>query len=169
MEEHWEDLLRDALLDRLKPMYNYLEPTPDLHAPPIPMINRKYLNRFAYKQFGTIDCGRGCPFSCSFCSIINVQGRKMRMRNPESIADAIKENYEKSGICFYFFTDDNFARNKKWREIFEAIIRLKETDGIVIEFIMQVDVLSYKIKDFISLAAAGRLHPGVYRHGEHQR
>ena len=152
VEEHWEALLRDALLDELKPMYNYLDPTPDLHAPPIPMINKKYLNRFAYKQFGTIDCGRGCPFSCSFCSIINVQGRKMRMRNPESIAHAIKENYERSQISFYFFTDDNFARNKKWREIFEAIIRLQETDGITIEFIMQVDVLSYKIKDFISLA-----------------
>ena len=152
VEEHWEALLRDALLDELKPMYNYLDPTPDLHAPPIPMINKKYLKRFAYKQFGTIDCGRGCPFSCSFCSIINVQGRKMRMRNPESIAHAIKENYERSQISFYFFTDDNFARNKKWREIFEAIIRLRETDGITIEFIMQVDVLSYKIKDFISLA-----------------
>ncbi len=152
VEEHWEGLLRDVLLDALRPIYNYLDPTPDLHAPPIPMINKKYLNRFAHKQFGTIDCGRGCPFSCSFCSIINVQGRKMRMRNPESIAQAIKENYERSQISFYFFTDDNFARNKKWREIFEAIIRLRETDGIVIEFIMQVDVLSYKIKDFVSLA-----------------
>ena len=152
VEEHWENLLRDVLLDELKPMYNYLDPTPDLDAPPIPMTHKKYLNRFAYKQFGTIDCGRGCPFSCSFCSIINVQGRKMRMRNPESIAKAIKENYEQSQISFYFFTDDNFARNKKWREIFEAIIRLRETDGITIEFIMQVDVLSYKIKDFVSLA-----------------
>jgi hypothetical protein len=76
----------------------------------------------------------------------------MRMRDPEAIAQAIKENYRQAGITFYFFTDDNFARNKKWREIFEAIIRLKETDGIAIEFIMQVDVLSYKIKDFIALA-----------------
>ena len=49
----------------------------------------------------------------------------MRMRDPEAIAQAIKENYRQSGITFYFFTDDNFARNKKWREIFEAIIRLQ--------------------------------------------
>ena len=55
-------------------------------------------------------------------------------------------------FCFYFFTDDNFARNKKWREIFEALIRLRKEEGIELEFIMQVDVLSYKIQDFISLA-----------------
>lgn len=152
VEAEWEHLLRDVLLGELKPLYNFLEPTPDLHTPPIPMIHKKYLRRFASKQFGTIDCGRGCPFSCSFCSIINVQGRKMRMRDPEAIAHAIKENYRQSGIVFYFFTDDNFARNKKWREIFAALIQLQETDGIHLEFIMQVDVLSYKIKDFISLA-----------------
>ena len=108
-------------LGELKPLYNFLEPTPDLSTPPIPMIHKQYLRRFVYKQFGTIDCGRGCPFSCSFCSIINVQGRKMRMRDPEAIAQAIKENYRQAGIMFYFFTDDNFARNKKWREILRPL------------------------------------------------
>lgn len=152
VEVEWEALLCDALLGQLQPIYNFLHDTPDLGAPPIPMVHSSYMKRFVYKQFGTIDCGRGCPFSCSFCTIINVQGRKMRMRSPEEIARAIKENYERSGISFYFFTDDNFARNKKWREIFEALIHLRETEGIAIEFIMQVDVLSYKIKDFISLA-----------------
>lgn len=153
IEAHWEDILRDALLDELKPIYNFLEDTPDLSTPPVPIANKKYLRRFVYKKFGTIDCGRGCPFSCSFCSIINVQGRKMRMRDPDAIAHAIKENYNNGGVTYYFFTDDNFARNKKWREIFEALIRLQDTDGIKIEFVMQVDTLSYKIKDFIDLAA----------------
>jgi hypothetical protein len=152
VETRWEGILRDIVLGELKPTYNFLEDTPDLSTPPIPMISKKYLKRFAHKQFGTIDCGRGCPFSCSFCTIINVQGRKMRMRSPQEIAQAIKENYYNSNIIFYFFTDDNFARNKYWRQIFEAIIELQESDGIYLEFIMQVDVLSYKIKDFISLA-----------------
>ncbi|MGQ4808259.1 hypothetical protein NKDENANG_01637 [Candidatus Entotheonellaceae bacterium PAL068K] len=153
VEEWWARLLGDALLGTLQPLYNFLEATPDLSTPPVPISHKSYLRRFAYKRFGTIDCGRGCPFSCSFCAIINVQGRKMRMRDPEGIAEIIKENYHKAGINFYFFTDDNFARNKKWREIFEVLIRLRQTDGIEIEFIMQVDTLSYKIKDFVSLAA----------------
>ncbi|HEY7490979.1 MAG TPA: radical SAM protein [Candidatus Tectomicrobia bacterium] len=152
VEAEWERVLREALLGELKPLYNFLEATPDLNPPPVPMPHQKYLQRFIYQQFGTIDCGRGCPFSCSFCSIINVQGRTMRMRDPAAIAQAVKENYRKSSIKFYFFTDDNFARNKKWREIFEALIRLRDTEGIAIEFTIQVDTLSYKIKDFISLA-----------------
>ena len=152
VENEWERLLRDALLGELQPLYNFLEDTPDLSTPPVPIVHKHYLKRFVHRQFGTIDCGRGCPFSCSFCSIINVQGRKMRMRDPVAIAEVIKDNYRKSGITFYFFTDDNFARNKKWREIFEALIHLRQTEGIAIEFLMQVDTLSYKIKDFISLA-----------------
>jgi radical SAM superfamily enzyme YgiQ (UPF0313 family) len=153
IEEHWEAILQDALLDELKPLYNFLEATPDLSTPPVPVTSKKYLKQFVYRQFGTIDCGRGCPFSCSFCSIINVQGRKMRMRDPEAIAQVVRENYKNAGVKFYFFTDDNFARNKKWREIFEALIRLQESDGIKLEFVMQVDTLSYKIKDFVGLAA----------------
>ena len=124
VEVEWENVLRDALLDQLQPVYNFLHDTPDLSTPPIPIVNSSYLKRFVHKEFGTIDCGRGCPFSCSFCTIINVQGRKMRMRSPEGIARVVKENYERAGINFYFFTDDNFARNKKWREIFEALIHL---------------------------------------------
>ena len=103
VEAEWEHLLRDVLLGELKPLYNFLEPTPDLSTPPIPMIHKKYLRRFVYQQFGTIDCGRGCPFSCSFCSIINVQGRKMRMRDPEAIAQAIKENYRQVWYYVLFF------------------------------------------------------------------
>ncbi|GIX47132.1 MAG: hypothetical protein KatS3mg131_1343 [Candidatus Tectimicrobiota bacterium] len=152
VETQWERLLRDALQGQLQPLYDFLDATPDLRTPPVPMIHKKYLRRFAYKQFGTIDCGRGCPFSCSFCSIINVQGRTMRMRDPAAIAQVIRDNYRRAGITFYFFTDDNFARNKRWRDIFTALIDLREREGIPVEFIMQVDTLSYKIKDFIPLA-----------------
>ena len=53
-------------------------------------------------------------------------------------------------MSFYFFTDDNFARKKLWRETFEAIIKLRE-EGIKISFMMQVD-LARKPKDFVSLA-----------------
>jgi hypothetical protein len=74
----------------------------------------------------------------------------MRERSPQRIADLIRSNYAK-GINFYFFTDDNFARKKLWRETFESIIKLRE-EGIKIEFMMQVD-LARKPKDFVTLAA----------------
>lgn len=152
VEEHWEEILRDAVEERLQPIYNYLAEMPDLQFKPIPKIHKKYLRKFLTPNFGTIDCGRGCPFNCSFCTIINVQGRKMRTRDPEALAQELRYNYYENKVTFYFFTDDNFARHKYWEEIFDALIKLRHEEGIKINFLMQVDVLSYKIKNFVSKA-----------------
>jgi hypothetical protein len=63
----------------------------------------------------------------------------------------MRRNYLEHGVSFYFFTDDNFARKKLWRETFEEIIKLRE-EGIRVSFMMQVD-LARKPKDFVALAA----------------
>lgn len=153
VEEHWHEILSDAWHGRLQPMYNFINDLPDLRQPALPLVNKKYLRQFAFPNFGTIDCGRGCPFNCSFCTIINVQGRKVRYRDTRLIADTLRRNHH-AGINFYFFTDDNFARNKNWEGIFDEIIRLRQEEGVAITFMMQVDVLSYKIKNFIAKAKA---------------
>jgi radical SAM superfamily enzyme YgiQ (UPF0313 family) len=152
IEETWGDLLCDAVDGHLKPLYDFIDNKPDLYTKPLPAIRRSYLRKFVAPNFGTLDCGRGCPFECTFCTIINVQGRKMRFRSAERIADAVRRNYREHGISFYFFTDDNFARNKNWEAIFDALIRLREEDQIPLQFMMQVDVLSWKIKNFIAKA-----------------
>jgi radical SAM superfamily enzyme YgiQ (UPF0313 family) len=152
VEETWGDILRDAWEDRLKPVYDFLDRKPDLYSQPVPIVDRKYLRRFITSNFGTIDCSRGCPFNCSFCTIINVQGREMRVRSPELLGETLRENYRKHHINFYFFTDDNFARNKCWREIFTMLIRLRENENIPIRFMIQVDTQSHKIPEFVSLA-----------------
>ena len=152
VEESWTDLLADAVYGKLAPLYDYAESKPDLGNAPIPLQGGPIMKRFVASKHGTIDCGRGCPFECSFCTIINVQGRKMRFRSPVLIAEAIRENYRRNGMTFYFFTDDNFARNQAWNEIFDALIDLRENEQIPVEFMMQVDVLSYKIKGFVEKA-----------------
>jgi radical SAM superfamily enzyme YgiQ (UPF0313 family) len=152
VEETWAGILKDALDGNLKPLYDFVDDKPDLYDKPIPLIDTRLLKRFMASNFGTIDCGRGCPFNCSFCTIINVQGRKMRVRSAECIATAIRENWHRSKVNFYFFTDDNFARNLHWEKIFDALIDLREKENIDLRFMMQVDVLSYKIKDFVEKA-----------------
>ncbi len=153
VEETWGDILRDAWGNCLKPIYDFLGCKPDLYRQPIPIIERKYLRRFITSNFGTIDCSRGCPFNCSFCSIINVQGREMRARSPELLAQTLRENYRTHHINFYFFTDDNFARNSCWHEIFSMLVKLREDEHIPIQFMIQVDTQSHRIPEFISLAA----------------
>jgi radical SAM superfamily enzyme YgiQ (UPF0313 family) len=154
VEGKWEMILADFLQGQLQPLYSFaqdLQNLVDIGTAPLPKTSPKTMKHFAHPAFGTADTSRGCPFACSFCTIINVQGRKMRERSPESITAMMRRNYMEHGVSFYFFTDDNFARKKLWRETFEEIIKLRE-EGIKISFMMQVD-LARKPKDFVSLAA----------------
>lgn len=152
VEAQWASLLKDAVAGHLQPLYNFTHEKPDLDDKPLPVIRKDYLRKFIASNFGTLDCGRGCPFACSFCTVINVQGRTMRFRSPERIAETVRHNYRAYGVSFYFFTDDNFARNKSWEAIFDALIRLREEEHIPIEFMIQADVLSWKIRNFVEKA-----------------
>ena len=154
VEGKWEGILTDFLHGQLKPLYSFaqdLQNLVDIEMAPLPQTSAKTMKHFAYPSFATADTSRGCPFACTFCTIINVQGRKMRERSPESIAAMMRRNYLSHGLSFYFFTDDNFARKKLWRETFEEIIKLRE-EGLDVSFMMQVD-LARKPKDFVELAA----------------
>ena len=154
VEGYWGRILADVLNGRPKPLYSFaqdLKSLVDIENAPLPVMSPKTMRHFARPSFGTVDTSRGCPFTCSFCTIINVQGRTMRERSPECIAELVRKNYLEHGIDFYFFTDDNFARKKLWRETFEAIIRLRD-EGITISYMMQVD-MARKHKDFVRLAA----------------
>src|SRR5262245_16403042 len=154
VEGKWEGILGDFLSGQLKPLYSFaqdLQNLVDIDEAPLPRTSSKTMRHFAYSSFATADTSRGCPFACTFCTIINVQGRKMRERSPESIAAMMRRNYLDHGLSFYFFTDDNFARKKLWRETFQEIIKVRE-DGMDVSFMMQVD-LAKKPKDFVTLAA----------------
>jgi radical SAM superfamily enzyme YgiQ (UPF0313 family) len=157
VEDSWGAILKDAVDGRLRPMYNFLGAPPDLRDKPIPRASLRTQGKFVLKGSGTIDAGRGCPFGCSFCTIINVQGRKMRCRSAEQILRQIRENYflegRRAGVRHYFFTDDNFVRNPEWETIFDGLIALREQQAIAINFMMQVDVLAPRVTGFVEKAA----------------
>ena len=152
VEGHWADLLRDILSGKPKPIYDFLGSPPELSAAALPSPDPRLMRKFVHSSFVTMDSSRGCPFSCSFCTIIQIQGRKMRTREPSRIAEMIAARHHRGGIDQYFFTDDDFARNPHWREILLELIRLREEEGKPIRFLMQSDLLAHKQKDFIALA-----------------
>jgi hypothetical protein len=99
----------------------------------------------------SFDAGRGCPYQCSFCTIINVQGRKSRFRTADDVEHLVRLNWHQR-ICKFFITDDNFARNKQWEAIFDRLIMLRERDGIPLGLMIQVDTLCHRIPNFIEKA-----------------
>ncbi|MCB1744299.1 MAG: radical SAM protein, partial [Gammaproteobacteria bacterium] len=150
-EGRLQQVYRDAMRGELAPIYNYMHDLPEMTDQPTPYLPADLIRKYGSSR-GCFDAGRGCPFTCSFCTIINVQGRKSRYRGPDDVERLIRE-HAAEGVKRFFITDDNFARNKNWEPIFDRIIELKEQHGFKVSFLIQVDTLCHKIPNFVEKAA----------------
>ena len=146
-EGRLDEVLRDANAGQLKPLYNFMDDLPGIEGAPIPLLPRERVKRTA-GAVTSFDAGRGCPYQCSFCTIINVQGRKSRRRSPDDIEAIVRANVTQ-GLHRFFITDDNFARNKDWEVILDRLIHLRVVEGLKFSFIIQVDTLCYRLPNFI--------------------
>src|SRR5271169_3037354 len=149
-EGQFDLVLRDAAARRLAPIYNFMKNLPSIEGTPVPFLPKQYVER-TLGLSASFDAGRGCPYECSFCTIINVQGRKSRFRSADDVEDLVRLNWAQ-GIHKFFITDDNFARNKEWEAIFDRLIKLREDDGMPLGLMIQVDTLCHKIPNFIQKA-----------------
>ena len=150
-EGRLDEVLQDAAAKALKPLYNFMSDLPDLEGTPIPLMAAERAQRTA-GGVTSFDAGRGCPYQCSFCTIINVQGRKSRHRSPDDIEKIVRVNYAQ-GLRSFFITDDNFARNKDWEPILDRLIHLRQVERLNIGFIIQVDTLCHKLPNFVTKCA----------------
>lgn len=148
-EEHFEALLHDIAAGTAKPIYNHMNTLPNLQGQTIPYLPRSFVRRYE-GALSSFDAGRGCPFQCSFCTIINVQGRKSRWRDADDIERIVVDNATQ-GITRFFVTDDNFARNRNWEAIFDRLIELRGR-GYEITFLIQIDTLAHMIPNFVEKA-----------------
>jgi hypothetical protein len=150
-EGRFDEVLRDAWNGKLAPLYNHMGKLPNLQGEPTPILPQKHLRRVS-GSLSSMDLGRGCPYQCSFCTIINVQGRKSRFRSPDDLEKIVRENYAQN-IKRFFITDDNFARNGQWEQMLDRLIALRGDGCPNIGFTIQVDTLCHKIPNFIEKAA----------------
>jgi hypothetical protein len=143
-------VLRDAAQGRLAAEYNFMKDLPGLEGTPVPFLPKQYVAR-TLGLSASFDAGRGCPYQCSFCTIINVQGRKSRFRSADDVEHLVRLNWA-HGIHKFFITDDNFARNREWEAIFDRLTELREKAGIPLGLMIQVDTLCHKIPNFVEKA-----------------
>jgi hypothetical protein len=149
-ENRLDGLLQDAANGRLESEYNFLKELPPLGGTPVPFLPKRHVAR-TLGLSASFDAGRGCPYQCSFCTIINVQGRKSRFRSADDVEILVRLNWG-HGIHKFFITDDNFARNHDWEAIFDRLIELREKAGIPLGLMIQVDTLCHKIPNFVEKA-----------------
>src|SRR5262249_36045744 len=70
-EGRLEEVLSDAHARKLKPLYNYMAELPNLTGIPAPVLPATRIKRTS-GHHTSFDAGRGCPFQCSFYTLINV-------------------------------------------------------------------------------------------------
>ncbi|MBY0275727.1 radical SAM protein [Candidatus Binatia bacterium] len=150
LEGHLDGLLRDADRGRLEPLYRHEAELPGLEGQPVPYLPAEVIGRMS-GQRASFDAGRGCPFLCSFCTIINVQGRKSRHRTADDVEKIVRENAAQ-GIRRFFITDDNFARNREWESILDRLAEIRHGSAIGLRITIQVDTMCHKIPNFIEKA-----------------
>lgn len=155
-EGQLDAILKDAYEKRLKPSYNFLTHAPKLEGIPSPFLPVSLVKK-TFRRLSSFDAGRGCPFQCSFCTIINVQGRTSRSRSANDIEALIRANL-KQGVWRFFITDDDFARNRNWEPLLDRMIHLREEEGLQLSLTIQVDVRCHKIPRFIEKAVRAGCH-----------
>ena len=149
-ENRFDLLLRDAAQGRMAAEYNFMKDLPGLQGTPVPFLPKQYVAR-TLGLSASFDAGRGCPYQCSFCTIINVQGRKSRFRSADDVEHLVRLNWS-HGIHKFFITDDNFARNREWEAIFDRLTELREKAKIPLGLMIQVDTLCHRIPNFVEKA-----------------
>jgi hypothetical protein len=148
-DQRLDEVLRDAWAGRLKPLYNHLDDLPDLAGAPRPTLPAADVAHTISRR-SSFDLGRGCPFQCSFCTIINVQGRKSRFRTADDLEAIVREN-ARQGIRAFFITDDNLARNRHWESFFDRLHALHR-EKLYVDLVIQVDTQCHRIPNFIRKA-----------------
>jgi radical SAM superfamily enzyme YgiQ (UPF0313 family) len=67
---------------------------------------------------------RGCPFSCNYCSYPTIEGKKIRYRDPDEVAEEVLHLRDHSGAKYIFFADSFFNDpGGRFLEVAEALIR----------------------------------------------
>jgi len=139
----WPNLIEDFKANKLQKIYQQHQ-RPSMLNLPIP--RRDLFVKGAYLLRNTISTTRGCPYSCSFCTVTSFFGHTYRCRPVEEIIKEIETLNHKKLIVF---VDDNIVGNPKFaKELFQALIPYK------IKWVGQASVTVANDDELLKLAAA---------------
>jgi radical SAM superfamily enzyme YgiQ (UPF0313 family) len=135
-EYTWPQFLREYAAGHWQPEYRQDE-KPSMLDSPLPRFDLLKTDRY---RTMTIQFARGCPFSCEFCDIIVMYGRRPRTKSVDQVMAEVKEIH-RLGITNIFVVDDNFIGNKKEaKKLLGAIADWQRENGYPIEFMTEVSL-----------------------------
>lgn len=135
-EETWPQFLEDFARGCAARRYEQKEKT-DLTKVPPPRLDLLKMKKYT---FGSIQFSRGCPFTCEFCDIIVVFGRKPRIKTPAQIIAEL-EGLRAQKQSIVFIVDDNLIGNKKaTKETLRHVIEWQKANGYPFDFVTEASI-----------------------------
>ncbi len=81
----------------------------DITSTPVPDYHLLSVKDYAFMN---VQVSRGCPYSCDFCEITALLGRKVRMKTPRQVLKELEALYNLNWRGPVLIVDDNFIGNK---------------------------------------------------------
>lgn len=135
-DESWPRFLAEWSEGRPRRRYEQAEPT-DMTRLPAPRLD--LLKPAAYAH-GSVQFSRGCPFTCEFCDIIVVFGRRPRLKTAGQVIKEL-EGLVARGMRTAFVVDDNLVGNKKAvRQVLQEIVRWQQAHGYPMSFVTEASL-----------------------------
>jgi radical SAM superfamily enzyme YgiQ (UPF0313 family) len=147
----WEQILRDALRGELEPVYGGEGRwQKELSAPVLEPPSQEDLRRYVVPMAGVYPA-RGCPFTCNFCSVIKIAGRRIRSQSLDTTMASIRA-LAGAGVRLVMFTSDNFNKYAEASELLDRLIEAR----LPVRFFVQCDTQVAAQEEFIErLGRAG--------------
>src|SRR5262252_1836746 len=145
-EYTWPRFLRDYLAGSVERRYVETEKIhlPDSPPPRLDLLKGNYAH-------GIVQCTRGCPFSCEFCDIIVMYGRKMRLKPIERVLQEI-EAWKARGVPQVFFADDNFIGNRAYaKDLLHALAQWNKRQRPAMSFYTQASIDMVRDEELLGL------------------
>jgi len=87
-----------------------------------------YSKYLSHGGFVSIQTKRGCPFNCIYCNYPNLEGRKLRLRDPVHVVDEFEYVSRVNKHCYVFITDNVFNSSREHAlKICRELIKLRSS------------------------------------------
>ena len=135
-EYTWPQFLADVERGTWASEYRQDE-KPSLHDSPPPRFD---LVRLGAYRAATLQFARGCPYTCEFCDITVLYGRRPRTKTVDQVMTEIQQLHQ-LGVGHVFVVDDNFIGNRREaKPLLRAIASWQDAHRRPIEFLTQVSI-----------------------------
>lgn len=142
----WPTILHDAIAGDLRPVYGEEQRwQQELDSPVLIPPGARDLKSYVVPMLG-IYPARGCPFTCNFCSVIKIAGRRVRSQAVSTTIQSLLVARQ-AGVKIIMFTSDNFNKYSDAKELLQTMIDIK----IDLSFFVQCDAQIAKDEEMVAL------------------